>query len=334
MHHHLENKVAIVTGAGQGLGEAIARTLAAAGVRVGVNDLNPDRAERVSDGIKQAGGQALAVTTDVTNSADLERLVDATLEAFGRLDLLVNNVGGTGPRPALETSEKYFESALRINVTQAFLLTRLAVPRMLESAGGGAIVNISSRSSDMVQTSFVAYGAAKAALNMMTRNLAPEIAPKVRINAISVGGVGTESLEVVLTNDALREQFDANTPMKRPGRVDVKIPLFPAHEPEESYQLIRALGRKHDLDLPDNCPEELVELVPSLVTPGAAESIAVKMYRHVKTKGVGALEALKDCLDEYQNPIPQEVMDFQIGLAVKETSDLEFGPNQFRKFGR
>ncbi len=122
--------------------------------------------------------------------------------------------------------------------------------------------------------------------------------------------------------------------LKRPGRVDVKIPLFPAHEPEESYQLIRALGVKHNLDLPDSCPEDLVELVPSLVTPGAAESIAVKMYRRVKTNGVGALEALKDCLDEYQNPIPQDVMDFQIGLAVKEASDLEFVPNQFRKLGR
>ena len=91
---------------------------------------------------------------------------------------------------------------------------------MIESAGEGAIVNISSRSSDMVQTSFVAYSAGKAALNMMTRNMAPEFAPKVRINAISVGGVGTEALEVVLTNEALREQFNAHTPMKRPGTVE------------------------------------------------------------------------------------------------------------------
>jgi len=107
-----------------------------------------------------------------------------------------------------------------MNVTQAFLLTRMVVPKMVETAGGGAIVNISSRSSDMVQTAFVAYGAGKAALNMMTRNLAPELAPKVRINAISVGGVATESLEVVLTNEALREQFNAHTPMKRPGTVE------------------------------------------------------------------------------------------------------------------
>ena len=125
---------------------------------------------------------------------DLEALVRATLDGFGRVDVLVNNAGGTLPRAALQTSERFFETALRFNVTSAFLLSRLVVPKMVETAGGGAIVNISSRSSDMVQTSFVAYGAAKAALNMMTRNLAAEIAPKVRVNAISVGGVATDAL--------------------------------------------------------------------------------------------------------------------------------------------
>jgi 7-alpha-hydroxysteroid dehydrogenase len=107
-----------------------------------------------------------------------------------------------------------------MNVTQAFLLSKLCIPKMVETAGGGAIVNISSRSSDMVQTAFVAYGAGKAALNMMTRNLAVEVAPKVRVNAISVGGVETEGLAVVLTSDALREQFNKNTPMGRPGTVE------------------------------------------------------------------------------------------------------------------
>jgi 7-alpha-hydroxysteroid dehydrogenase len=102
-------------------------------------------------------------------------------------------------------------------VTSAFLLTRLAVPSMLETAGGGAVVNISSRTSDMVQTGFVAYGAAKAALNQLTRNLAAELAPRVRVNAISVGGIDTASLEVVLTNEALRREFERNTPMGRPG---------------------------------------------------------------------------------------------------------------------
>lgn len=216
----LTDRVAIVTGAGKGIGRGIALAFAEVGADVVCAARTRDEIEATADAVRERGRRALAVPTDVTKSEDLERLVDATFEAFGRLDLLVNNVGGTGPRPALETSERYFESALRINVTQAFLLTRLAVPRMLESPGAGAIVNISSRSSDMVQTAFVAYGAGKAALNMMTRNLAPELAPKVRVNAISVGGVATEGLEVVLTNEALREQFNANTPMGRPGTVE------------------------------------------------------------------------------------------------------------------
>src|SRR5262249_38631460 len=138
--------------------------------------------------------------TDVLKLPDLERLVARTVEEFGRIDVLVNNAGGTGPRPALETSERFFENALRMNVTQAFLLSKLCIPKMIETAGGGAIVNVSSRSSDMVQTAFVAYAAGKAALNMMTRNLAAEVAPKVRVNAISVGGVETEGLAVVLTS--------------------------------------------------------------------------------------------------------------------------------------
>jgi len=153
-------------------------------------------------------------------SEDLEALVRAALDAFGRIDVLVNNAGGTMPRAALQTSERFFEAALRFNVTTAFLLSRLVVPKMVETAGGGAIVNISSRASDMVQPSFVAYAAGKAALNMMTRNLAAEVAPKVRVNAISVGGVATDALQVVLTNDELRAQFEANTPMGRAGTVE------------------------------------------------------------------------------------------------------------------
>jgi len=120
--------------------------------------------------------------------------------------------------------------------------------------------------------------------------------------------------------------------LKRPGRVDVKIPLFPANEAAEGYRLIRALGKKHQLDLPKECPPQIEKFVPSLVTPGAAESIAIKVYRLVKTKGVNAVEALRDCLDEYQNPIPSDVMDFQIGLAVREASDLDFVPQEFRVY--
>jgi 7-alpha-hydroxysteroid dehydrogenase len=216
----LTDKVAIVTGAGKGIGRGIALGFAEAGADVICAARTAADIEATAEGVRERGRRALAVPTDVLETEQLEALVARTLDEFGRIDLLVNNAGGTGPRPALETSERFFERALRFNVTQAFLLIRATVPKMVETAGGGAIVNISSRSSDMVQTSFAAYAAGKAALNMMTRNLAPEFAPKVRINAISVGGVATESLAVVLTNDALREQFEANTPMGRPGSVE------------------------------------------------------------------------------------------------------------------
>ena len=216
----LTDRVAIITGAGKGIGRGIALAFAEAGADIVCAARTEADIEDTANEVRARGRRALPVRTDVLETPDLERLVTATLEEFGRLDLLVNNAGGTGPRAALDTSEAFFERALRMNVTQAFLLSKLCIPEMVKTAGGGAIVNISSRSSNMVQTAFVAYAAGKAALNMMTRNLAAEIAPKVRVNAIAVGGVATDALEVVLTNDALREQFENKTPMRRPGTVE------------------------------------------------------------------------------------------------------------------
>jgi len=120
--------------------------------------------------------------------------------------------------------------------------------------------------------------------------------------------------------------------LKRPGRVDVKIPLFPAADAAEGYLFIRALSKKFKLDLPKECPADLLPLIPAMITPGAAEAIAVKVYRQVRTSSVDPLEGLRDCLDEYQNPIPTAVMDFQIGLAVREASDLSFVPEVYRGY--
>jgi len=216
----LTDRVALVTGAGRGIGRGIALAFAEAGADVVCAARTVADIEATAEAVRARGRRALAVPTDVTQTPALEHLVAASLDAFDRLDVLVNNAGGTGPRAALDTSEGYFERALRINVTQAFLLTRMVVPRMVETAGGGAVVNISSRSSDMVQKAFVAYAAGKAALNMVTRNLAAELAPKVRVNAISLGGVATDALEVVLTDAGLRARFEENTPMHRPGTVE------------------------------------------------------------------------------------------------------------------
>jgi 7-alpha-hydroxysteroid dehydrogenase len=216
----LTGKVAIVTGAGRGIGRGIALGFADAGADIVLAARTQEDLDGAASEIRGRGRRALSVVTDVMRTEDLERLVESAVDEFGRVDVLVNNAGGTYPAAALKTSEAFFETALRFNVTQAFLLTKLAAPRMVATAGGGAVVNISSRSSDMVQTSFVAYGAAKAALNMVTRNLAPEFAPKVRVNAISVGGVATDSLDVVLTDEQLHSQFLAGTPMGRPGTVE------------------------------------------------------------------------------------------------------------------
>jgi len=211
------DRVAIVTGSGQGIGRGIALGLAEAGADVVLAARTAVDLESVAESIGELGRRALVVPTDVTDRDALESLLARTMEEFGRLDILVNNAGGTMPRPAMQTSERFLEKAFSFNVTAAFTMTKLAARAMVDSAGGGSVVNISSRSASMTQTSFVAYGTAKAALDRLTRNMAPELAPRVRLNAIDVGGVATRSLEVVLTDDALRKQFIAGTPMRRPG---------------------------------------------------------------------------------------------------------------------
>ncbi|HOX39326.1 MAG TPA: ATP-binding protein [Candidatus Brocadiia bacterium] len=119
--------------------------------------------------------------------------------------------------------------------------------------------------------------------------------------------------------------------LKRPGRVDVKIPLFPTSTPEESFALIRALCKKRGLVVEDSCYEEIRHLIPLLLTPGAAETLAVKVYRLVATENRSVSETLKACLTGYQPPVSGEVMAFQIGLAAREASDVEFVPEIFRR---
>ncbi len=118
--------------------------------------------------------------------------------------------------------------------------------------------------------------------------------------------------------------------LKRPGRIDTKIPLFPTATPAEGLQLIRALCGKLDVPLPDDLGPEVAPLIPPLLTPGAAEALAVKVYRQVRTRPVAPVDALRQCLTGYRSPVPREVLDFQIRLAVQEASDPDFVPPAFR----
>jgi 7-alpha-hydroxysteroid dehydrogenase len=215
----LDGQVAIVTGAGRGIGAAIAEAYAEAGAHVVCAARSRDQIERTAAAVRSRGSRALAVPCDVLERAQLEQLVEATLSEFGRIDVLVNNAGGWPPKPALRTSEKEFEAAFRFNVTTAFVLTRLAVPKIVETAGSGAVVNVSSVAGRHHAPGFAAYGTAKAALSFLTQNLAQEFAPKVRVNAIAVGSIRTDSLATVLTPEIEREMVEL-TPLGRLGQVE------------------------------------------------------------------------------------------------------------------
>jgi 7-alpha-hydroxysteroid dehydrogenase len=215
----LDDRVAIVTGAGRGIGAAIAEAYAEAGAHVVVAARSREQIERTAESARRHGRRALAVPCDVLERSQLEGLVETTLRELGRIDVLVNNAGGWPPKPALRTSEKEFEAAFRFNVTTAFVLTRLVVPRIVETAGTGAVVNISSVAGRHHASGFAAYGTAKAALSFLTQNLAQEFAPKVRVNAIAVGSIETDALAGVLT-PAIREEMVQLTPLGRLGQVE------------------------------------------------------------------------------------------------------------------
>lgn len=213
----LDGKVALVTGSSHGIGRAIALAFAEAGADVVVSGRTPEDVEAVAAEIEALGRRALAVPADVMDDDALTGLVDRAVADLGRLDVAVNNAGGTPPRAALDTSAGFMERAFRFNAVQPFLLAKAAARAMVDSAGEGAILNISSRSSQQIVPGFTAYGTAKAALNKITTALAVEWAPRVRVNALSVGAVATRALDVVLQDDGMRTALEGGTPMGRAG---------------------------------------------------------------------------------------------------------------------
>jgi 7-alpha-hydroxysteroid dehydrogenase len=212
----LDDRAAIVTGAGRGIGAATARALAEAGADVVISARTEEQLKEVAVDIEAAGRRAVIVPADLSDLEAVAALAAAARESFGRVDVVVNNVGGSMPRPFLDTSTGYLERALRFNVGTAHALTRAAVPLMLDG-GGGAVVNISSTMARVSGRGYLAYGTAKAALSHYTRLAARDLAPRIRVNAIAVGSVATSALDVVLQDDAMRGAMEASTPLGRIG---------------------------------------------------------------------------------------------------------------------
>ena len=253
----LTDRVVLITGAGRGIGAGCAQACAEAGAHVALTARTVSQLEEVAAEVRAQGRKALIFPADVNDLDTLEAFVAATIEEFGRIDTVINNAGGSMPAPFMDTSTEMFEKAFHFNVTTAFSLSQHALPHLLET--GGSIVNISSTMGRIRERGFVAYGTAKAALAHMTRLMAADCAPRVRVNAIAVGSVATSALEIVLTNEDLRKEMTETTPLRRLGEVqDIAAGVVYLASDAASYITGKILeidggleGANLDLGLPD-----------------------------------------------------------------------------------
>ena len=214
----LDGEVALVTGAGAGIGRAIARLFAGAGAHVLVTDRTEDGALDTAQSIIADGGAADAFACDVTQEDDLVAAVGRTLSSFGKLTILVNNAGGGGPKP-FDMPMSDFEWAYRLNVFSVFRLSQLAAIEIAK-AGGGTILTISSMAGENKNKYMASYGSSKAAANHLTRNIAFDLGPQnIRVNAIAPGAIKTQALAGVLT-PSIENAMLKHTPLGRLGEAD------------------------------------------------------------------------------------------------------------------
>ena len=212
----LEGKRTLVTGAASGFGKGIAETYIREGAKVAVVDLNGDGAKAVAD---ELGENAIAVTCDVSEADQVQTAVDATVEAFGGLDIVVNNAGWTNPnRPLMETDEATFRKIYDINVLSIFHMTKVCVP-LWRKSGGGVMLNIGSTAGIRPRPGLTWYNSSKGAVNLMSRSLAVELAPdNIRVNCIAPVMGATALLEQFMgvpDTPENREKFISTIPMGR-----------------------------------------------------------------------------------------------------------------------
>ncbi len=216
----LTGKVAVVTGASKGIGAAIAKSLAAEGASVVVNySSSKAGADAVVSAIGAAGGKAVAVRGDVSKAADAQGLVDAAIQKFGRLDILVNNSGIYEFSPIESITEEHYSKQFNVNVLGLLLTTQAAVKHLGE---GGSVINISSVVSSLTPPNSAVYSGTKGAVDAITRVLAKELGPKqIRVNSINPGMVVTEGVHAAgIIGSDMETGVVAQTPLGRIGQVD------------------------------------------------------------------------------------------------------------------
>jgi glucose 1-dehydrogenase len=230
------DQVVIVTGGAQGIGRACVEAFAGEGAAVVIADIEAEGGQKAAEAISARGGRARFIQTDVGDAGQARRLVEQTLEAFGRVDVLINNAGIIKTAEFLEISEADFDAVLRVNLKGVFLVGQAAARAMVRQ-GRGAIVNMSSANAVVAIPNQVPYVTSKGAVNQLTKVMALALADKgVRVNAIGPGSILTDLLKVVMSDDAARRRILSRTPMGRCGEPAevAKVALFLASD-DASY---------------------------------------------------------------------------------------------------
>jgi len=213
----LKGKTAIVTGGNTGIGKAIVLELAQQGANVAVDYVShPDATEELEKQIAALGDRSIGVDADVSKIADLQRLIDATVKAFGRLDIMVNNAGIETRTSLLETTEEQYEAVLTVNLKSAFFGTQLAAKQMIKQGGGGHIINITSVHEDWPMPGNIAYCLSKGGMRMLTRTAGVELAPhNILVAGVGPGAVATPINVSTMENPAKMAKLDSAIPLGR-----------------------------------------------------------------------------------------------------------------------
>ncbi len=232
----LEGKVAVVTGAAQGLGRACAECMAAEGAKIVVSDVNADAGDAAAAMIRDAGGEARFIACDVGDKPQVDALIDGAVAAYGRVDSVVANAGIVKFADFLDLREEDFDAVLRVNLKGVFLTGQAAARHMVKQ-GGGTIINMSSINAVVAIPTILPYVAAKGGVNQLTKAMALALADKgVRVNAIGPGSIATEMAQAVLSDPEKARGALSRTPMGRFGEPEEigKVAVFLASD-DSSY---------------------------------------------------------------------------------------------------